>query len=84
MAAARRWAVFAVSAIVTAYCGYLLTLLARADGWTSLDSLRLVLSTMCVFWLTWGAFAGLLGLMARRRVAADTVPSPHRHPDADL
>jgi len=78
MAAACRWAVFAVSAVVTAYCGYLLTLLARADGWTSLDSLRLMLSTICVFWLTWGASAGLLGLMARRRVVVDTVPSPNR------
>jgi len=40
-------------------------LLARADGWAPLDSVRLILSTMCVFWLMWGAASGLLGLFMR-------------------
>lgn len=79
MVVARRWVVFAASALPTIYCAWLFVLLARFDGWSPLDNVRLVLSTLCVFWLTWGAASGLLGFFARRpeRIARPE-PSPKR------
>ena len=67
MAVARRWAVFIVSAVPTLFSAWLFVLLARAEGWSSLDTFRLILSTICVFWLLWGAASGMLGLFAPRR-----------------
>src|SRR5258708_245442 len=79
MAVARRWAVFAASAVPTIYCAWLFVLLARFDGWSPLDNVRLVLSTLCVFWLAWGAASGLLGFLAKRpRPAERPTPSPNR------
>ncbi|HEX4297486.1 MAG TPA: glucan biosynthesis glucosyltransferase H, partial [Devosia sp.] len=66
MAIALRWLALGLSAIPTALSAWLFVVLARADGWTPLDTLRLVLSTACVFWIAWGAVSGLLGLFARR------------------
>src|SRR3569623_2210802 len=79
MALTLRWTAFAVSALTCLFAAWLFILLARADGWTSLDSSRLVLSTLCVFWLTWGTMAGLIGLLPMRR----SVPERHgpRHPE---
>ncbi len=79
MAVARRWGVFVVSAVPTLFSAWLFVLLARAEGWSSLDTLRLILSTICVFWLIWGAASGMLGLMMPRRPALRRVaPSPNR------
>ena len=70
-ALALRWFAFGVSALTTAFATWLFVLLARADGWTPFDSIRLILSSLCVFWLTWGTMGGLLGLLpaSRRRTA---------------
>ena len=63
---------------------WLFVLLARSDGWSILDSVRLLLSTLCVFWLTWGTMGGLIGLMPLpvRRVPASPVPSGARSIEA--
>src|SRR3569623_2372659 len=66
MALTLRWTAFAVSALTCLFAAWLFILLARADGWTSLDSSRLVLSTLCVFWLTWGTMSGIIGLLPMR------------------
>lgn len=76
MALALRWLAFGVSALTTAFATWLFVLLARADGWELLDSLRLILSSLCVFWLTWGTMGGLLGLLpASRRRAQPMQPT---------
>ena len=79
MALTLRWTAFAVSALTSTFAAWLFIMLARADGWTSLDSARLVLSTLCVFWLTWGTMSGLIGLLPMRL----SIPERHgpRHPD---
>jgi membrane glycosyltransferase len=79
MALTLRWTAFAVSALTSLFAAWLFVLLARADGWTSLDSVRLVLSSLCVFWLTWGTMSGLIGLLPMRL----SIPERHgpRHPD---
>lgn len=79
MALTLRWTAFAVSVLTSLFAAWLFILLARADGWTSLDSARLVLSTLCVFWLTWGTMFGLVGLLPLRV----RVPERHgpRHPE---
>ena len=79
MALTLRWTAFAVSALTSLFAAWLFILLARADGWTSLDSARLVLSTLCVFWLTWGTMSGLIGLLPMRL----SVPERQgpRHPE---
>jgi len=73
MALTFRWSAFIASAASTLLCGWLFMVLARADGWTPFDSLRLVLSSLCVFWLSWGTVGGIFGLFARisRPEAAD-------------
>ena len=43
MALTLRWFAFAVSATTCLFGAWLFALLARADGWTSLDGVRLVL-----------------------------------------
>lgn len=79
MAVARRWAVLVVSAVPTVFSAWLFVLLARAEGWSSLDTVRLILSTICIFWLVWGAASGMLGLLAPRRPAlARVAPSANR------
>ena len=75
MALALRWTAFGVSALTAAFATWLFVLLARADGWTLLDSIRLILSSFCVFWLTWGTMGGLFGLLpARPRHAPPASP----------
>lgn len=68
-----RLAVLGTSALIALVAAWLETLLARADGWTALDTLRLLLSTLCVFWLSWGTMVGLLGLLPWR---APPSPAP--------
>ena len=75
MTLALRWLALAVSAATSLLGACLFVLLARADGWTSMDGIRLILSTLCVFWLTWGTMGGLLGLLPSR-----AVPPPPLHP----
>jgi membrane glycosyltransferase len=60
------------------FCAWLFVLLARADGWAPLDNIRLILSTMCVFWLMWGAASGLLGLFMRGTPPERAGPSRSR------
>jgi membrane glycosyltransferase len=70
-----RWLAFSVSVATSLFGAWLFVLLARADGWTSMDGTRLALSTLCVFWLTWGTMAGLLGLLPSR---PNSLRSPSR------
>jgi len=51
-----------VSSATAVFAAWLFVLLARGDGWTWLDTVRLALSSLCVFWLTWGTMGGMLGL----------------------
>jgi membrane glycosyltransferase len=76
MALTLRWFAFAVSATTCLFGAWLFALLARADGWTSLDGVRLVLSTLCLFWLTWGTMGGVLGLLPPRSARTRPAPSP--------
>jgi membrane glycosyltransferase len=77
MALTLRWVAFAVSGLAALFAAWLFVLLARADGWTSLDSIRLVLSSLCVFWLAWGTMSGILGLLPLRPELAER-PGPDR------
>ncbi|HVX73830.1 MAG TPA: glucan biosynthesis glucosyltransferase H, partial [Devosia sp.] len=77
MALTLRWVAFAVSGLAALFAAWLFVLLARADGWTSLDSIRLVLSSLCVFWLAWGTMSGILGLLPLRPQLAER-PGPDR------
>lgn len=70
-----RWLAFATSTATSLFGAWLFVLLARADGWSSLDGIRLVLSTLCVFWLTWGTMGGLFGLIPLRPTVSPT-PAP--------
>jgi membrane glycosyltransferase len=58
-----RWSALALSLLATAASGWLFVNFAIPDGWSTLDWLRLVLSSLCVFWLAWGASGCLLGLL---------------------
>jgi membrane glycosyltransferase len=80
MALTLRWTAFGVSTITSIFGAWLFVLLARSDGWSLLDSVRLLLSTLCVFWLTWGTMGGLIGLLPlpARRVPASPAPSGAR------
>ena len=77
MALTLRWTAFAVSALTSLFAAWLFILLARADGWTSLDSSRLVLSTLCVFWLTWGTMSGIIGLLPMRVSITESLGPRH-------
>jgi membrane glycosyltransferase len=67
MAIVLRWAVFFLSVAITSLAARLFADFASADGTSTLDMLRLVLSSICVFWLAWGAGWGMLGLFVRQR-----------------
>ncbi len=76
MALTLRWLAFAASVAASLFGAWLFIKLAEADGWSGFDDIRLILSTLCVFWLTWGAAGGLLGLtVAPRR---DRAPPPRQ------
>ena len=65
MALVLRWTVLGLSLAVTVLAGWLFAMFAMPDGWSVTDWLRLLLSSVCVFWLAWGGFGGMLGLFAR-------------------
>ena len=64
-----RWAVFAASVVTTGFAGWLFFVLLH-DDWSALDTVRLVLSSICVFWIVWGSTVSVLGLLA-------PTPRPH-------
>jgi membrane glycosyltransferase len=64
MALSLRWGVLALSVTAAVFSAWLFANFAMPDGWSALDWLRLMLSTLCVLWLAWGASACLVGLLA--------------------
>jgi len=75
-----RWTALAVSSATTLFAAWLFVLLAQGDGWTALDAARLALSSLCVFWLTWGTMGGMLGLfVATPKPVAIEVDTPQAH-----
>jgi len=71
---ALRWAVFVASVATTAFAGWLFFTLLE-DDWSAIDTVRLVLSSICVFWIVWGSTVGVLGLLARSPAPPPAAPA---------